>query len=77
MEESKQMKFWNYYMNSKDSSIASWRTGLFRYLEDEIALRILSDVIKLKQDEKEKELAEELLNHFLKVNGIDSGLIIC
>ena len=24
-----------------------------------------------------KELAEELLNHFVKVNGIDSGLIIC
>ncbi len=76
MDESKQMKFWNYYTNSKDSSIASWRTGLFRYLEDEIALRILCDVIKLKQDKIEKELAEELLNHFLKVNGIDSSLIM-
>lgn len=64
-EEAKQMKFWNYYKNSNEST--RWGTGLYRYVKDSVAAKILSDIVSLKKG-TEKERAQKILDRFLELN---------
>lgn len=67
-EESEQLLFWNYYVNEKYPERMTWNTGQYRYFNNEWMAQILVDIIALKKDPAEKELAQRFLDHFCKMN---------
>ncbi|HWJ77649.1 MAG TPA: malate synthase [Niallia sp.] len=69
-EESKQMPFWKYYVNEKFSHKMTWNTGKHRYFENLWMAQILYDIISLKSDTKDRELAQQFFHHFCKMNQI-------
>lgn len=75
LEESKQMLFWNYHRNPKNTEVAVWRSELPRYFDDNEAIQILTDIVALKKGTKDENLAIEFMDYFIKVNGVDLDLI--
>lgn len=69
--EAEKMLFWNYYINEKYPHRMTWNTGKYRYFDNIWAAQILKDIISLKQNPEEKELAEEFYMHFCKMNQLD------
>lgn len=69
-EESNQMLFWNYYFNEKTPEKITWKTGKYRYFDNTFMAQILLDIISLKSDPKEKELAQSFFEYFCKMNNI-------
>jgi len=48
----------------------TWKTGKYRYFENLWMAQILLDIISLKSDPKELELAQQFFKHFCKMNQI-------
>ena len=71
-EEAKKMQFWHYYKNT-DGGIR-WSQGLYRYLKDTAAARILADIVELKTG-SDKEHAQKVLAHYCELKGIDANKI--
>lgn len=67
-QESEQMLFWNYYVNEKFPDKMTWNTGKHRYFENLWMAQILQDIISLRNDPAEKELAQQFFDHFCKMN---------
>ncbi len=62
-EESKQMRFWDFYSN-KNSEKEQWGTGLFRYLSNQQILEVFRKALEVKQGKEDYELLKELANVF-------------
>lgn len=60
MDEAKELNFWNYHRNSKNS-IPLWRQGRFRYLEDIQVAAILHDLKDVVQNETTQSMITALL----------------
>ncbi len=75
LEEAKKLKFWNYYFNPNKPESIRMGSGLFRYINDDQAIQILNDVVKIKETTPDNILAKEFLDHFCKVNHIDMSTI--
>jgi len=69
-QESDQMLFWGYYANEKLPKKMTWNTGKHRYFENLLMAQILLDIVSLKKDPEERELAQQFLKHFCKMNQI-------
>ncbi|WP_010677749.1 hypothetical protein [Bacillus timonensis] len=69
-QESNQMLFWNYYVNEKFPHKVTWNTGKHRYFDNSWMAQILRDIVSLKSDSKERELAQQFFGHFCKMNQI-------
>lgn len=69
-EECKKMLFWNYCVNEKSPQRITWNSGKYRYFDNVWMAQILRDIISLKNDQEEKELAENFFDHFCKLNQI-------
>ncbi|MFS0820373.1 malate synthase [Bacillus sp. 1P02SD] len=69
-QESDQMLFWDYYVNEKFPHKMTWNTGKYRYFDNSWMAQILLDIISLKSDPKERELAQQFFEHFCKMNQI-------
>lgn len=69
-QESDKMLFWNYYVNEKLPHRMTWNTGKYRYFENLWMAQILRDIVSLKSDSQEKELAQQFFEHFCKINQI-------
>ena len=69
-EESDQLLFWEYYVNEKSPEKMTWNTGKYRYFDNSVMAQILLDIISVKSDPNERELAEQFFNHFCKMNQI-------
>jgi len=67
-QESDQMLFWEYYVNEKSSQKMTWNTGKYRYFDNLWMAQILLDIVELKNDPKERELAQQFFEHFCKMN---------
>lgn len=67
-EESNQLLFWKYYTNKKSPEKMTWKTGKYRYFDNLWMAQILKDIISLKSDPNERELAQQFLKHFCKMN---------
>ncbi|MEH7384679.1 malate synthase [Bacillus sp. JJ1521] len=67
-QESDQMLFWKYYVNEKFPHRMSWNTGKYRYFDNSWMAQILLDIVSLKTDPKERELAQQFFDHFCKMN---------
>lgn len=68
--EAQKMPFWKYYRNNSDKAPQQWGTGLFRYIDDATAMKILNDIVKIKTNTQQKKQAVELLEYFRKVNSL-------
>jgi hypothetical protein len=69
-QESDQMLFWEYYVNGKSPQKMTWNTGKYRYFDNSWMAQILLDIVSLKSDPKERELAQQFFEHFCKMNQI-------
>ncbi|WP_077212310.1 malate synthase [Bacillus dakarensis] len=69
-EESGQMPFWKYYFNEKSPDKMTWKTGKHRYFDNSWMAQILLDIVSLKSDPGERELAQQFFEHFCKMNQI-------
>ncbi len=74
-QEAEKIQFWNYYANMNAPETVLMGSGLHRYLSDEQAVQILRDIIKVKTEQSEKEFAQNFLNHFCAVNGLDESAV--
>lgn len=69
-EESEKLLFWNYYTYKNAPEKLSWNTGKYRYFDNAWMAQILKDIVAMKEDESEKQLAQSFLNYFCKMNQI-------
>ena len=69
-EESEKLLFWHYYINEKSPEKMTWSTGKYRYFENLWMAQILLDIISLKSDPNEQELAQQFFKYFCKMNKI-------
>jgi len=67
-QESDQMSFWKYYVNERTPQKMTWNTGKYRYFDNLWMAQILLDIAELKNDPKERELAQQFFEHFCKMN---------
>jgi len=67
-EEAEQMKFWHYHKNT-DGGIR-WSQGLYRYLKDTAAARILADIVRIKKGSQQAH-ARKVLQYYCSLKGID------
>lgn len=74
-EESEKMLFWNYYINKRYPQNTTWNTGIYRYFENICMAQILSDIVYLKAEDQEKEMAQNFYKHFCKMNNIAENQI--
>jgi len=69
-QESDQLLFWKYYINEKFPEKMTWNTGKYRYFKNLWMAQILLDIVSLKSDQNERELAQQFFKHFCKMNQI-------
>ncbi|NEU31720.1 malate synthase [bacterium LRH843] len=69
-QESDQMLFWEYYLNEKFPHKMTWNTGKYRYFDNLWMAQILLNIVSLKSDPEERELAQQFFEHFCKMNQI-------
>ncbi|ARK28669.1 malate synthase [Halalkalibacter krulwichiae] len=69
-QESDKMPFWKYYVNEKSPQRMTWNTGKYRYFDNVCVAQILQDIVSLKNDTQERELAQQLFEHFCIMNQI-------
>ena len=69
-QESDQMLFWKYYVNEKFPNKMTWNTGKYRYFDNSWMAQILRDIVSMKSDSEERELAQQFFEHFCKMNQI-------
>lgn len=69
-QESEKMLFWNYYVNERYPQNMTWNTGIYRYFDNIWMAQILRDIVSLKSNPKERELAKKFYKHFCKINQI-------
>ncbi|MBD3108838.1 malate synthase [Bacillus sp. AGMB 02131] len=69
-QESDQLLFWEYYVNVKSPEKVAWNTGKYRYFDNTWMAQILLDIVSLKSDPDERELAQQFFEHFCKMNQI-------
>lgn len=69
-QESARMNFWKYYVNEKNPEKMTWNTGKYRYFDNAMMAQILRDLVSVKSDSEEQELAQQFFDHFCKMNQI-------
>lgn len=74
-QEAHRLLFWNYYVCENAPEVIKFGSGLHRYISDDQAVQILRDIVKVKEKQSEKDFAQEFLNHYCTVNGIDVNLV--
>jgi len=74
-DEARQIKFWEFYYNEKKPDSIRMGSGLHRYLSDMQCAQMLREIVEVKEDEQEKEYAQNFLNHFCSLRKIDVGSI--
>ena len=70
-KEAETMLFWSYHANENQPEVARWSSGLHRYFNDEQSIQILRDLALIKKGTEDEDLAEEFLQYFSRINGID------
>lgn len=69
-QESKKMPFWKYYINERYPHNMTWNTGKYRYFNNVWMAQILRDIVSLKSEPQERDLAQHFFEHFCQMNQI-------
>jgi len=75
LDEAKNMEFWNYHTNATGKVSAKWGSGLFRYMDDTQAVALLQNLVKIKQNTADAQLAKDLLESYCRNNLIELSVI--
>lgn len=75
-DESKKMLFWNYYFDNKTPEETVWNSGRQRYFDNIWMAQILRDIIALRDDKEEKQVAENFLEYFCLLNRINKDELL-
>ena len=75
VEESKKLKFWDYYFNANNPEKISNSNGLYRYFNDIQAAQVLKTISEIKKGTSDEVLSTELLEHYCKIKDIDVNAI--
>ncbi len=70
--ESKQLQFWNYYVNERYPSNMTWNSGKYRYFDNLWMAQILADIVRLREGLDGHALAKNFLEHFCEMNRLDA-----
>lgn len=70
-DESKEMRFWNYYLNERYPDSMTWNSGRHRYFDNLWMAQILRDIVELKKGSVDFELAQDFFSHFCRMNQLD------
>ena len=68
-EEAKRFKYWDIASTSTNLDNL-WGSGLYRNLDDDMAIEFLKKAIDIKKDVAEKEKARKFLHHYCEINGL-------
>jgi len=71
MDESKKLKFWDFYFNLKNPEKIANNSGLYRYFTDIQAAQVLKTICEIKKGSCDEALSIDFLNHFSKIKKID------
>lgn len=71
LDDAKKILFWNYYHNDNAPEKVVWSQGLHRYITNLQAACILRDIVKIKENTFEEQLAKEFLEYFCKINRLE------
>jgi hypothetical protein len=74
-EESEKILFWNYYINEKFPNNMTWNSDKFRYFENIFMAQILRDILSMRKDSDDFELAQNFFEYFCEMNHIDENEI--
>ncbi|WP_286228499.1 malate synthase [Neobacillus mesonae] len=69
-QESNKMLFWKYYSNERTPHKMTWNSGKYRYFDNVWLAQILLDIVTLRSDPRERELAQRFFEYFCKMNQI-------
>lgn len=67
--ETYKSKYWEIKKLNKDGS-KRWGSGLFRYFDNEEAIKFIKKAVEIKKGTSEENFAKEFLNHYCKINNI-------
>lgn len=70
-QEAGLMKFWDYHRNKSEKAPYKWGQGLFRYLDDNVCIKILKDIVNIKRGTADEQLAVEFLNYYCTINKLE------
>ena len=68
-DEVDKLKYWEIHKLNKDSS-KEWGSGLFRYFDNEEAIKFIKKAVEIKKGTSEENFAKEFLSHYCKINNI-------
>lgn len=68
-EEAKRFKYWDIASTSTNPD-KLWGSGLYRNLDDDMAIEFLKKAIDIKNDVAGKEKARKFLHHYCEINGL-------
>ena len=63
-DEAQKLKFWNYYRNEGNPDAVRWGTGLYRFIKDKDTVRLLEDIVAIKEGRSDHKLAVDILSYF-------------
>ena len=66
-DESKRLKFWNYYRNKNTPEKEQWGTGLYRFISNNSIIAMLTDLLNIRDDSGKEEVIR-FLNRFCSIN---------
>ena len=73
--ESEKMLFWNYYVNEQHPDKIVWNSGRHRYFDNVWMAQILRDIVSLRKDPVQRDLAQRFLEYFCQANQLDANTL--
>lgn len=71
-KQARKIFLWDYYSNRNNPLKPRWGTGLTRTMDDDNAVALLADIVKVKRGADDEAQALKLLEHFCELNGYDA-----
>lgn len=68
-DETKAIKFWNYYRNKNNPERLAWGTGLYRFISNNAIIALLTDLIQLRQGDQKDDVIL-FLDEFCRLNNL-------
>ncbi len=71
IEESKELKFWDFYYNRNKPETIKLGSGLHRYISDIQAAQVIRRVCEIKKGTPDEKLSEQLLEYYCNLKQLD------
>ncbi len=75
LEESKKIKFWDYYFNPKNPKKIANNSTKYRYFDDVQAAQVLRAIREIKKGTSDETISNEIFDSYCKIKNIDVNAI--